>query len=180
MSKCSKRCVTNHHHHSTEWARQENSIVRKFTQKLCWQGDQSKGLRVCEVTAMRALAPRSLIATPNGCLGFPINGTDRSALPASDGKRFVPTNPKLKLLACHVYMITQAPIPHFFILTTLKIPISEGGKLVKVILKFSLCYELAPPKDSGSIVHPGSWHYSLKVSALGKKVSTLGIVRPSS
>lgn len=33
-----------------------NSIVRKFTEKLCWQGDQSNGLRVREVTAMRALA----------------------------------------------------------------------------------------------------------------------------
>lgn len=72
-----------------------NSIVRKFTEKLCWQGDQSNGLRVRELTAMRAMAPRSLIATPNGCLGFPIDGTDRSALQASDGKRFVPTNPKL-------------------------------------------------------------------------------------
>lgn len=76
-----------------------NSIaVRKFTQKLCCrQRDQSNGLRVCMFTAMHARfgTSASLMATPNGCLGFPINGPDRNSLQASDGKRFVPTNPEL-------------------------------------------------------------------------------------
>jgi hypothetical protein len=64
--------------------------------------------------------------------------------------------------------------------TTLNIPISEDGKLVKVTLNSFLCYELMPPKYSGSIVLPGTWCYSLKVPALGMKVAALGIVQPSS
>ena len=31
-----------------------------------------------------------------------------------------------------------------------------------------------PPKDLGSIVHFNTWHYSLKILALGAKVLALG------
>ena len=50
-------------------------------------------------------------------------------------------------------------------IVTLNIPISECGKLVKVILN-SLCYELVPPKDLGSIVHLGIMHLKYQHLAL--------------
>jgi hypothetical protein len=47
-------------------------------------------------------------------------------------------------------------------LATLNIPISECGKLVRVGIsegdtKFFYAMKLVPPKDLGSIVHPGTW-----------------------
>ena len=39
--------------------------------------------------------------------------------------------------------------------------------------KILYAMELVPPKDVGSIIHTGIWHYSLKVLALGMNVSAL-------
>ena len=34
-------------------------------------------------------------------------------------------------------------------------------------MKFLYAMKLVPPKDLGSIVHPGTWHYPLGVLTLG-------------
>jgi hypothetical protein len=47
---------------------------------------------------------------------------------------------------------------------------SECGKLVKMMLNFLYAMKL----DIGSIVHPNTWHYSLKVWAFGMNVLALG------
>ena len=72
----------------------------------------------------------------------------------------------------------HTPIVGFTTVATLNTPISECGKLVKVILNsFTL---LVPPKDLRSKTrkhHLGTWQYSLKISALDMKVPALGTNR---
>ena len=55
--------------------------------------------------------------------------------------------------------------------TTLNTPISECGKLVKVVLN---SFTLSATKRLGSILYLGNWHYSPKTLALGMKVQAFG------